>query len=131
MLKTIDPVLYDWLRAEPTITRYSLTSSLAYQQLCPADPMRFGIILNTVASANVVYSFDESSAHQEEFVTSQYWSVFYLTDHDIPGLITNSVWVKSTSGTPVIYATALSYNPSKRSVYDAIIRKYLSDIGTL
>lgn len=126
-----DTILWSWLVQETAIVRYELITSTNWQLAVPADPNRFGIIATAIGNSYVQLYFGDTPSTYPTFTIPQNGSNPVMTLRDYGDYIRRAIWAKVPTAAPTVEIISLSFNPTRRRIYDEFIRRFLSEYGAL
>lgn len=124
-------LMEDWARRESNVVRAFGFASTSFAQWLNADPDRYSLVISTNATQIVWILFGKDQSQPASLFISGNTSFVTMDIKDYGQIVTESVWIKTTSGTPGVTVTSLSYTPNRKAVLDRHYERAVSYAPTL
>ena len=127
----LDVGMLIWLRANCRIQQSAISSTTSAQLVVGADPLRFAAILVGDDTTSTIYSITDGQSGFRHFIIPTLGASVTIDEINLGQFVRQPIYAQTGVGGRTIYVTTMSYEPSKRTIYDKLIRKQLSDSGAL
>lgn len=113
----------EWIKEGSQLTTNAITLTTTYQQVFPADPLRFMIVAPLALTVGILLSFSyQPVATAMMYIPpNTFWPS--MLKSDLGDLLILPIWARTSSATSGMVMVAQSYNARKKEVYDEWIKR--------